>query len=342
MNFFKKLKKCYFIAEIGVNHNGNLDLCKKMIIAAKKSGADAVKFQTFKASTLALKNTPKVKYQLSKSSKKETHYEMLKKLELSYKDHIKIRNFCKKNKIEFISTPYDIESAKFLNRIGVKFFKTSSADLTDINLQEYLAKTKKHVIISTGMSNLNEINKTIKLYKKFKNNKYILLHCVSNYPCKDNSINLQSLKVLSDKFKCPIGYSDHSIGNESSIIAAAYKIKLIEKHFTLNKNLKGPDHKTSITPVEFKNLVHSVRRAEIMIGKYSKKVQNEEKEMLNISRKSIVSINAIKKNEKFSIKNISLKRPGTGIKAKYFNYILGKKAKKNIVNNKLISFKDIK
>ena len=338
---FTNKKKIYFIAEIGVNHNGNTKLAKRMILAAKKAGADAVKFQTFKTDNLVVPGTIKVKYQKKNTPKKQSHYEMLKSLELSDNQHKILYKFCKKKNIEFLSTPYDINSAKFLHKLGCKIFKTASADIVDLSLHEYLAKTNKIVLISTGMSNLKEISNCINIYKKFKNKKFILLHCVSNYPCSDKSINIVVLKKMKDYFKCAVGYSDHSHGNEASILSVAFGAKVIERHFTINKNLPGPDQSTSLLPEEFIEMVRSIKKSEIIIGKSIKKCQPEEKEMLKISRKSITIFKEIKKNEIIKKECLTLKRPGKGLYEKELKNIIGRKANKKLKLNHQIQYKDL-
>jgi N-acetylneuraminate synthase/N,N'-diacetyllegionaminate synthase len=336
----KNFKKIYFIAEIGVNHNGNLALAKKMILAAKKSGADAVKFQTFKAEDLVTPKTQKVKYQKSTTSPEETHYEMIKSLELSEKNHIMIKNFCKKKNIDFISTPYGIKSAKFLNKIKCEIFKTASADIVDLEMHEYLAKKNKPVLISTGMATMKEIKECVDIYRKYKNNKFILLHCVSNYPCSLASLNLNVLIELKNTFKCKIGYSDHSIGNDASTLSVALGAKVIEKHFTINKKLKGPDQLASILPKEFSEMVQNVNKSVLILGKNEKKCQREEFQMSKVSRKSITFNQDIKKNMIIKKNYLTLKRPGTGLLFNSAKKIIGKKAKKNFVKNYQPNFRD--
>jgi len=338
----KKIKNnhVFIIAEIGVNHCGKIKLAKKMIVSAKRAGADAVKFQTFKAESLALKNTPKVAYQKKNIPTSQSHFEMLKSLELSNKDHIELYKFCNKKKIKFLSTPYDISSARYLNKLGCDVFKVASADIVDLQLHSYLSKTKKKVIISTGMSNLDEINKCISIYKKNKNNKFILLHCVSNYPCSFESINMRAIKTLERKFNCQIGFSDHSLGNEAAIASVALGAKVIEKHFTINRKLPGPDQKASVLPEEFNELVNSIRKTEIILGSYEKICQSEEKKMLKISRKSLTLCVPIKKNEVLRKHYLTLKRPGTGLYYSNINDIVGKKAKRNLNMNYQVKKKD--
>ena len=341
---FKKnsLQKTYFIAEIGVNHNGDMILAKKMISEAKKAGADAVKFQTFKAKSLVSPGTPKVKYQKSTTNKKESHYDMIKFLELSENNHFILKDFCKKKKIDFLSTPYDLVSAKFLHKIGCKLYKTASADIVDLELHTYLAKNKKKVIISTGMSNFSEIDECINLYKKYPNKKFILLHCVSNYPCSLSSLNLSIIPEIQKKYNCCVGYSDHSVGSDAAILSFGLGARVIEKHFTTNKNLKGPDHKASSLPHEFKEIVTKIRLAEIIMGKAIKKCQREEMEMLKVSRKSLTFNRDIKKGETLKKKLFVLKRPGTGLYYRDLKKILGKKTKKIFFKDDQIKFSDLK
>ncbi len=330
----------YCIAEIGVNHNGKLGLAKKMIDKAKLSGASAVKFQTFFAESFVTKKTKKVKYQIKNSPTKETHFEMIKSLEMSKQNHKELMLYCKKKKINFISTPYNLAAAKLLDELGCKVFKTASADIIDLEMHEFLAKKKKKVIISTGMSNLIEIDDCVKIYKKYKNKNFVLLHCVSNYPCNPNSSNLKCLDLLKDRYNCKVGYSDHSEGNFSSILSVALGACVIEKHFTIDKNLPGPDQKTSALPEEFLNLVNSINEVKSILGKKIKKCQKEELEMRKISRKSLTILNPLKKNNKITKDNLTLKRPGTGLPYKELKKILGLRAKRNLFKDKQISLKD--
>ena len=340
-NFFSKLQKTYLIAEIGVNHNGRIDLAKEMILEAKESGADAVKFQTFSADTLVANGTPKVEYQKETTDSSETHYEMLKKLELSKDSHIDLFNFCKKNDIDFLSTPYDIDSAKFLDKLGVKIFKTASADIIDYQLQSYIASTNKPSIIASGMASIDEISNVINIYKENNNSNYIILHCVSNYPCSDESLNMKSINMIAKNFLCPIGYSDHSIGNLAAIVAVSYGAKVIEKHFTLDKSLPGPDHKASSTPTEFKSLVNDIRRTELVLGSEIKKIQTEEKQMSLVSRKSIFIKNQRKKGDKLDMDDLLFMRPGDGILADKVELVIGKVIKNNLEPNHKITWDDL-
>lgn len=330
----------YIIAEIGVNHNNDLGIAKKIIDFCAREKVDAVKFQTFKAENLALKNTKKVKYQLKQKKDKENHFQMLKKLELSEKDHKYLINYCKKKKIDFISTPYDIESAKFLISQKVKTIKVSSADLTDRFLHEYLSKTDKNIIISTGMSNINEIKSTLKIYKNNKS-KISLLHCVSNYPSSYSSLNLDCLSSLK-KLNCKIGFSDHTIDALAAVVAVSKGAQIIEKHITLDNNLPGPDHKASLNLKNFKIFLEQLRKTKLIIGKNVKKVQPEEKEMMAISRKGLYYNKSISKGKLIKKTDLISLRPNT--KFKVFNYksIINKKLIKKVFKNKPVQMTHFK
>ncbi len=330
----------YVIAEIGVNHNNNIKISKKIIDFCVREKVDAVKFQTFNAETLALKNTPKVKYQLKSKNDKESHFMMLKKLELSKKDHTHLLNYCRKKGIDFISTPYDVESAKFLNSLNVDAIKVASADLTDNFLHEYLSKTNKKIIISTGMSNMSEIKDTLKIYKK-KIHNVSLLHCVSNYPCSFSSLNLNCFDNLK-KFKCKIGFSDHSKGYMASILAISKGAKIIEKHITLNNQLSGPDHKSSLDLKNFKIFLDKIRQANVILGDSKKALQKEERQMMRVSRKGLYFKNDLVAGKIIKKTDLIARRPFNGMKVSNYKSVINKKLKKNVFKNQPISFKLLK
>lgn len=331
--------KTYIIAEIGVNHAGSVELAIQMIDAAKKSGADAVKFQTFKAERLVSINTPKVQYQESTTDKSESHYEMIKSLEFAYDDHLPVLEYCRKLSLEFISTPYDVESATFLKSIGVEVFKTASADVVDLSLHEFIAKNASHGIVSTGMATLGEIEQVVEIYRKH-NCKFTLLHCVSNYPCKFESLNLNVMGTLKRAFLCEVGYSDHAVGAYPAVVAVSLGATIIEKHFTLDKNMTGPDHKASSDPAEFSELVKAIRLAEITLGSGIKTVQEEEMQMRSVSRKSLFVARNIKKGELLELNDFTLKRPGTGIFEVELVNILGMHATKNLDEGNMLAIGD--
>ena len=337
---FYKMKECFIIAEIGVNHNGDIKLAQKMIDSAKECGADAVKFQTFTAENLVSPTTPKVAYQNRTTSSQESHFDMIKRLELSFDDHYLLKKYCDSQKIEFLSTPYDIKSAKFLHeQLDVKFFKTASADIVDIPLHIYISSTGKHSFVSVGMSTISEIQDVVDVYSK-KN--LTLMHCVSNYPCKDESLNMRVMNTLENKFNTSVGYSDHSEGNYAALLSIALGSSVIEKHFTLDKNLNGPDHLASSNPQEFKNLVKSIRKAEKMMGSSIKAIQLEEKEMRLVSRKSITLKKSIKKGNIIKESDLTLKRPGTGLMSGDIKNLVGKAVNRDLLIDYQIKFDDLK
>ena len=332
---------CFIIAEIGVNHAGSVELAKEMIDAAKKSGANAVKFQTFTADKLVSSKTPKVKYQESTTDKNESHYEMIKSLEFAYEDHIPVFEHCKRLDIDFISTPYDVESAQFLVSIGVEIFKTASADIVDLSLHRFIAQHAELAIVSTGMATLGEVEKVVKIYHQY-NCKLTLLHCVSNYPCAIESLNLKVIKTLKNAFFCDVGYSDHAVGPLPAVVAIALGATIVEKHFTLDKNMVGPDHKASSDPKEFAELVNAIRETEVALGSPLKSVQAEEMQMRNVSRKSLFLTRDVKQGAIFTADMLALKRPGTGIYEAELPVIVGAISTKDLVAGEILKIGDYK
>lgn len=334
--------KAFIIAEIGVNHNGSFKLAKKSIEEAKKSGANCVKFQTFSAETLSRKNASKAPYQIKNTKNKDSQFKMLKNLELEKNFYPRLIRICKKLKIEFLSTPYNFEDVEFLHKLKVNAYKFSSMHLTETKFIEYVCKKKKPVILSTGMSQTSEIKEAIKTVRKSKNKQLILLQCTTNYPSKIEDSNILCLKSFKKKFKCIIGYSDHTTSNISAITAIALGAKVIEKHFTLDKKLRGPDHICSYNPKEFRSYVHDIRAAEVSLGEEKKKLSPIEKKNVKIMRRSIHSNKLILKGEKLNLKNLVFLRPNDGIPVKNLNRVLNKKALKNIQPFSRINLKDIK
>ncbi len=330
--------KTFIIAEAGVNHNGFLKKALELIDIAKSLGADAIKFQTFKAENLTTDYALKAEYQKYKSLKNETHFQMLKKLEFTEEMHRECFKKCKKKKIIFISSAFDIESLNYLKKFNLNYFKVPSGEITNIPYLEVLGKLKKKVILSTGMSNIYEITKAIKTLTKngTKKKDIILMQCTSAYPAPYDEINLNTIATLRNIFKLNIGFSDHSLGVQASIAAVALGAKVIEKHLTLNKKLSGPDHRASLDPEEFRLMVQSIRIVEKTLGNKIKQITKSEKKNIHIIRKSIVASTLIKKNEKFSNLNITCKRPGTGISPLFYKKLIGKKSTKNFKKNDLI------
>ncbi len=339
-NFIGKNQQVFIIAEAGVNHNGKLALAKKLVDAAKKAGADAVKFQTFKAENLVIKNVKITNYQKRNLGKNETQLAMLEKLELQYGDFVKLKKYCDKKKIIFLSAPHSPDAIDFLEPL-VPAFKVGSGDLTNLPFLEKIAQKKKPIILSTGMATLKEVKEAVRVIKRKGNKRIILLHCTTNYPCPLPEVNLRSMLTLKKEFNLPVGYSDHTQGNIVPMMAALIGASVIEKHFTLDKNLPGPDHKASLDPAEFKEMVKVIRIAQTVLGSGSKKPTKSEEEIKKVIRKSIVASRDINKGEKISESMLSIKRPGTGIEPKYFNKIIDRKARQNIKKDELISWKKI-
>lgn len=326
------------IAEAGVNHNGDIIMAKDLVDVASDSGADIVKFQSFKSEKLVTKFSPKASYQKTKFQKNLSQYEMLKKLELSEKMHETILDHCKKRKISFLSSAFDLESLKYLRSLNLKYFKIPSGEINNLPYLRMIGSFKKKIFLSTGMSNLTEIIKAVKLLNEYgTSTKNInILHCNSEYPTPFKDVNLRAMLGLSDKFHVNVGYSDHTLGIEVAIAAVALGAKVIEKHFTLSKELPGPDHKASIEPNELMQLVRSIRNIELSLGNKNKKVSPSEKKNLVVVRKSIVANQLILKGEIFTSENLSIKRPGTGISPMKWDKILGRRAVRNFKKDELI------
>lgn len=330
----------FIIGEAGVNHNGDIELAKKLIDAAKGAGVDAVKFQTFKAEGVVTKDAEMADYQKKNIGRTETQLEMIKKFELSFKDFLELKKHCDQTKIIFLSTPHSDDAIDFLNPL-VPVFKVGSGDLTNLPFLEKIAEKKKPIILSTGMATLNEIKEAVKTIKKTGNNEIILLHCTTNYPCPFEDVNLRAMETLRKKFKLLVGYSDHTLGILVPIMAAALEARVIEKHFTLDKSLPGPDHKASLEPNELKEMVKAVRQAEKSLGQTIKKPTRAEEKLKKIARKSIVAKTNIKKGQRITKNLLIIKRPGSGILPRFLDRVVGKKAKKEIKKDQLIAWSDL-
>ena len=336
-----KKNKTIIIAEIGVNHNGKINLAKKLIDVVKKSGADFVKFQTFKTENLVCKNTKATQYQNNNLGKKTKQFNLLKKCELSENDHKKIIQYCKKKKIAFLSSPFDLESLNLLFRFKIFNIKIASGEITHFIFLKKLAKKAKKIFISTGMSSLGEVARAIKILIKngAKRKNITVLHCHTDYPTQLNNVNLLAMKNMESKFNLNVGYSDHTVGNETAIAAVALGAKVIEKHITLNKNMIGPDHKASMEPKDFYNYVKFIRNTETLLGNHLKKPSKSELKIKKLIRKSIVAKTNIKKGETFSQSNTICKRPEGGISSIYWNKVIGKKSKHDFRVDDFISLK---
>lgn len=321
---------CFIIAEAGVNHNGSIVLAKKLVDKAVEAGVDAVKFQTFKSEKLVTGYASMAKYQKDNIGIEDSQFNMLKKLELSYEEFTELKRYCDEKNIIFMSTPFDFESAKFLNSIGVEVFKISSGDLTNIPLLEYIAEFNKPIILSSGMAILGEVEDAIMAIRSKKLEDIAVLHCTSNYPAKISSVNLKAMNTIKSAFNVIVGYSDHTKGISIPIAAVALGAEIIEKHFTLDKEMEGPDHKASLDPKELKEMVKEIRNVELSLGNGIKTFTENEIDTMKVARKSIVAKNFIKKGELITKDDLDYKRPGDGLSPKYYKYIIGKKASKDI------------
>lgn len=326
----------YIIAEAGVNHNGSLELAKQMIDKAKEAGADCIKFQTFIAKNIVSKNAGKAEYQKQQTNSSESQLDMLRKLELSFNNFKDLKKYCDFKEIEFLSTAFDFDSIDFLNSLGIKTWKIPSGEITNLPYLIKIAKTNKPVILSTGMSTIDEISEAIVILKTNGCKEITLLHCTTEYPAPYKDVNLKAMDTLKQKFNVPVGYSDHTKGIEIAISAAAMGAAVIEKHFTLDKNMEGPDHIASLDPGELKAMVKAIRNVESAIGDGEKKPAESEIKNINIARKSIVAKCSIRKGEVFDIGNITVKRPGNGISPMKWFDVIGKTAVRNFEEDELI------
>lgn len=331
------MSNVFIIAEAGVNHNGDIEIAKKLVDKAVEAGADAVKFQTFKARNQVIKDAKKARYQImAAKDKKESQLEMLQKLELSAEKHEILINYCKEKNIEFLSTPFDCESIKLLVHFGLKILKIPSGEITNYPYLCEIAKTKKDIIMSTGMSSLSEVEAAVQILKTHGSGKITLLHCNSEYPTSMKDVNLNAMLTLKEKFHLEVGYSDHTQGIEVPIAAVAMGASVIEKHFTLDKTMDGPDHKASLEPEELKQMVRAIRNIEAALGSGEKTPSESEIPNRDIVRKSIVASKKIKSGEIFSEDNLTTKRPGNGISPMMWEKVLGQVAKRDYREDELI------
>jgi N-acetylneuraminate synthase len=353
----------YIIGEAGVNHNGSLDRAKELVRVAAAAGVDAVKFQTFRAEALVTRSAPKAEYQARNTQDDGSQYEMLRALQLSEPDHEALLELCKELNVEFLSTPFDVASAQFLARLGVRRFKVSSGDLTNAPLLLELAQWRLPIILSTGMSTLGEIEQALSVlafgYTHCRGEKpasdavfraftsqagqealrknVLLLQCTSEYPAPFDSINLRAMDTIHSAFRIAVGFSDHSEGIAIPIAAAARGAKVIEKHFTLSRELPGPDHKASLEPDELTQMVRSIRQVEQALGSGAKMPHAGELKTKAVAAKSLVALKAIKEGEVFSEENLTVKRPGNGMAPIMYWEMLGKKADRNYNPDELIT-----
>ena len=332
---------CFIIAEAGVNHNGDMNLARKLIDAAVDAGADAIKFQTFTAEDLVIEDAEKAEYQKETTDASESQLSMLKKLELKKNEFKELAEYVREKGIMFLSTPFSQKSVDILEDCGVPAYKIGSGDLTNIPLLEYVAEKGKPIIISTGMATLDEIDEAVNAVRRKGNNDIILLHCTTSYPAKVESVNLKAMETMKSAFGFPVGYSDHTIGITIPIAAVAMGAKVIEKHFTLDCDLPGPDHKASIEPKELRDMISAIHEVEIAMGNGIKKPTDEEIKISKIARRSIVSKTVIPEGTVITEDMLEVKRPGTGIPSKDLKKIVGRTAKENIKKDSVLRWNQI-
>lgn len=328
----------FVIAEAGVNHNGSLKIAKQLIDVASESGANAVKFQTFKAATLVSKAAEKADYQKKTSNANESQFEMIKKLELNSDAHKELISYCNKKNIMFLSSPFDIDSIKLLDSLGIEIFKIPSGEITNLPYLREIGGLKKRVILSTGMSNIDEISDALNVLEETgtKKKNITVLHANTMYPTPMEDVNLNAMLTIGKTFDIDYGYSDHTLGIEVDIAAVAMGAKCIEKHFTLDKTMTGPDHRASLEPNELKAMVQAIRNIELALGQSEKKPSQSEIPNIEAARKSIVAKKDIKKGETLNEDNLTVKRPGNGISSMKWDKIVGTIAKKAYLKDELI------
>ncbi len=331
----KKKKSVFIIAEAGVNHNGDINLAYQLIDAAKAAGADCVKFQTYITENDTAKNCEKAEYQKT-NNEEENQYDLIKKLELSFSEFVKLKEYCEKKEIIFLSSPFDLESVKFLETLDPIFWKVASSEITNYPFLRAIAKTHRKIVMSTGMCDEKEIEDALKVLKEYGAGEVILLHCNTEYPTPMEDVNLREMLSLKEEFQCKVGYSDHTLGIQIPIAAVALGAEIIEKHFTLDHNLEGPDHKASLEPEELKQMVHSIRMVESALGDGQIIPSTSEKKNRVAARKSVVANRDIKAGEVFTEENIAAKRPGGGISPMKWKDVLGKVAKRDFIEDEKI------
>lgn len=331
-----KTDSVFIIAEAGVNHNGDIGLACRLVDVAVSAGANAVKFQTFRAENVISKNAPKAAYQEKTTGSSESQLEMVKKLELPFEAFRELQDYCKKRGIVFLSTPFDEESLDFLKKLDLPYFKIPSGEITNFPFLEKIARQGKPLIISTGMSTLDEVKQAVAVVKNAGNTGIILLHCVSNYPAKPEDANLKAMETMRSAFGLPVGFSDHTPGIEVALAAVALGASVIEKHFTLDRSLPGPDHQASLSPQELMMLVQGIRIVEKALGTGVKQPAVSEKNTAEVARKSLVATKAIFPGTILTREMIAIKRPGTGLSPSQLETILGRKVREALKADDLI------
>ena len=332
------MDRVFIIAEAGVNHNGNVEIAKKLVDAARNAGSDAVKFQTFKAEKTVSIFAAKAEYQKGTTEESETQLEMVKKLELDMNEHREIMSYCNQKGIMFFSTPFDLESVDMLNVLGLGVFKIASGEITNLKLLEKIGSLNREIILSTGMADLTEIKDALTVLNEAgtPRERITILHCNTEYPTSMEDVNLLAMQTINKTFNTKVGYSDHTTGVEVSIAAVALGATVIEKHITIDKSMNGPDHKSSLNPREFKEMVMAIRNIEVALGDGVKRASLSELKNKKIVRKSIVAANDIKQGEIFSESNITIKRPGCGLNPMKWYSVIGEVAKRDFKKDEAI------
>ena len=334
------MEKVYIIAEAGDNHNGDFKTALKLVDVAKRAGADCVKFQTFVTEEIISKYAEMAEYQKKNTGKEESQFEMVKRLELSFDEFRKIKEYCDRVGIQFLSTPFDLKSVDFLNELGVPFFKIPSGEITNYPYLIKIAHTGKPVVMSTGMCEPDEILAAINVLEKNGSGEITLLHCNTEYPTPLKDVNLYAMRTMKKMFGKKVGYSDHTKGIEVPVAAVALGACVIEKHFTLDKNMPGPDHKASLEPDELGRMVKNIRNIEIALGDGVKRVSESERKNIAIARKSIVARRNIQEGEILTEENLAVKRPGTGINPMQWMEVLGTRAVRDFKEDELIEIRE--
>ncbi len=328
---------CFVIAEVGVNHNGDIALAKKLIDAAAAAGADAVKFQAFRTEKLTTKAAPKALYQLAGTGSEESQFEMLKRLELSSESNRELMTYSRSRGVEFLSTPFDEASADELLELGVGVLKLPSGELTNLPFLTHVAKRRVPVILSTGMASLDEVAAAVEIFHRHESREFVLLHCVSSYPATAADCNLRAMQTMKDAFSVPVGFSDHTIGTDVALAAVALGACLIEKHLTLDQQLPGPDHKASAEPDVFAALVRGIRLVEAALGDGAKERRPAEQNTAEAARRSIVAEVDIPAGAVIAAEMLVLRRPGTGLAPARLPEITGRAARRSIAAGDIIS-----
>ncbi len=332
------MNKTYIIAEAGVNHNGDVNIARKLIEEAKGSGADCVKFQTFKASQIVTKTSPKAKYQLEVTDSSESQYAMLKKLELDFDAYEGLVSYSKELGIDFLSTPYNLEDISFLERLGVSTFKVASGQLTELPFLKALARTNKTIILSTGMATMSDVFDAVETIRNEGNDDIIVLQCTTNYPSDIKDSNILAMQSIKEACGVRVGYSDHVENNYACFASVALGAEVVEKHFTLDKNMEGPDHTCSLTPVEFRELVEGIRNIELALGSKIKKPAPVEIENSKGMKRGLVIVKEINKGDVLTEEHIGFKRPLTGIPINMLDSLIGKQVSKQMFVDQVIDY----